>query len=160
MSISNDDNEFEDGVEYHKKIEYLVKSLKSTGAAPKDKRGLHGKQENSLSIETKSAVREHINSFKGRNGHYSLNRTSKLYLPKDLCVKKTNNMFCELNSTSKLSYESYRTIFNHDFNIGFGYLRTNTCSTCDEFVVKLKGLEAEKRRASNDKDVKKITKKN
>ncbi|CAH1113501.1 unnamed protein product, partial [Psylliodes chrysocephalus] len=85
----------------------------------------------------------------------SLNKTSKLYFPEDLCVKKMYNMFCELHMTIKLYYESYRTIFNHDFDIAFGYPITDTCSTCDEFVAKLKGLEAEKRTASNDEDAKK-----
>ena len=34
-------------------------------------------------------------------------------------------------------YESYRLIFNNDFNIGFGYPRTDTCSACDQFLAKI-----------------------
>lgn len=36
-----------------------------------------------------------------------------------------------------LVYESYRLIFNNDFNIGFGYPRTDTCSACDQFLAKI-----------------------
>ena len=32
----------------------------------------------------------------------------------------------------KVSYEYYRAIFTDNFNIGFGYPRSDTCSTCDE----------------------------
>ena len=38
----------------------------------------------------------------------------------------------------RISYESYRTVFNRDFNIAFGYPRTDTCSACDKYVVEKK----------------------
>ena len=43
----------------------------------------------------------------------------------------------------KLSYESYRTIFNTNFNISFGYPMTHTCSKCDEFKIKIKAIKIE-----------------
>ena len=43
----------------------------------------------------------------------------------------------------KLSYESYRNIFNTDFNISFGYPRTHTCSKCDEFKIKIEAIKIE-----------------
>lgn len=53
-------------------------------------------------------------------------------------------MFKEQNPWVKDSlYETYRQIFKNNFNIGFGYLRTDTCSTCDEFTVQKKNLELE-----------------
>ena len=36
-----------------------------------------------------------------------------------------------------VSYESYRTIFNTKFHIGFGYPRKDTCSVCHHFIVKV-----------------------
>lgn len=43
------------------------------------------------------------------------------------------DMFVQENpGVNKLSLESYRNIFNKNFNIGFGYPRSDTCSYCDE----------------------------
>ena len=38
----------------------------------------------------------------------------------------------------KVSYEYYRTIFINNFNIGFGYPRSDTCSKCDEYKSEMK----------------------
>ena len=35
----------------------------------------------------------------------------------------------------------YRKIFNHEFNLGFGIPRTDTCATCDKLQLKVKTLE-------------------
>lgn len=154
-----------------KKVEYLLSSLKSTGIAPTDKRGRHGHQPK-LCSETKSLIRQHINSFKGkdfnvlvnvsyfahscvyillffagRTSHYSLHDSSRIYLPEELNIKKMYKMFIDYNKNNdtakKISYETYRNIFNNDFNIAFGYPRTDTCSTCDQFKVKLDALQLE-----------------
>uniref|UniRef100_A0A1B6DGZ0 DUF7869 domain-containing protein n=1 Tax=Clastoptera arizonana TaxID=38151 RepID=A0A1B6DGZ0_9HEMI len=54
------------------------------------------------------------------------------------------NKFKEMDSdNTKVSYESYRTIFNRDFNIGFGYPRSDTCSYCDAFKARQTALEIE-----------------
>ncbi|XP_072402450.1 uncharacterized protein [Diabrotica undecimpunctata] len=42
------------------------------------------------------------------------------------------NMYTDLDVGS-VSYEYYRKIFNHNFNIKFGYPRSDTCSSCDKF---------------------------
>lgn len=84
----------------------------------------------------------------GRSSHYSLGDSSKIYLPEDLNVKKMHTMFLKDNGSVSVSYETYRNIFCNDFNIAFGYPRTDTCSICDEFVAKTKALEAEKNTCS------------
>ena len=43
----------------------------------------------------------------------------------------------------KLSSESYCNIFNINFNISFGYPRTDTCSKCDEFKIKIEAIKIE-----------------
>ena len=43
---------------------------------------------------------------------------------------------------NKLSYETYRVIFKTEFNISFGYTRSDTCSTCDEFIAKTGDIDA------------------
>lgn len=44
-----------------------------------------------------------------------------------------------------MSYETYRQIFNKDFNISFGYPRSDTCSSCDQFLALLKLLQSKLR---------------
>lgn len=52
-------------------------------------------------------------------------------------------MFKEQNHTIAVSYEIYRCILNSEFNISFGYPRTDTFTTCDECLAKLKTLSIE-----------------
>lgn len=126
-----------------KKLEYIQRSLKDTGHAPKDKRGLHHNRPNRLSEETINKVKEHIASFKGRTSHYSYERTKKIYLPEELNLQKMHNLYQEKYSQNPISYERYRQIFVNNFNISFGYPRSDTCSTCDEFSAKMKALQKE-----------------
>lgn len=135
------------------KLIYIKESLKLTGAAPKDKRGKHSAIHRKLDDLTKRFVCDHIKSFKGRQSHYSLKDTKKTYLPEELTIKKMFNLFKEMHPNAKVSYETYRTIFNKEFNISFGYPRSDTCAVCDEFQIKVKSLSAE-----NDKDeIRKLT---
>lgn len=70
----------------------------------------------------------------------------KLYLPEQLTVKKMYNMFSIDKQNEKYpSYESYRHIFNTQFNIAFGYPRMDMCSTCDAYIAKAEVLEEEKK---------------
>lgn len=144
------------------KIEYLVKTLKH-GSVPKDGRGQHKNRPWRLNDDQLEAIKSHIKSFPGRNSHYSLHESSKVYLSEELNIRKMHRMFCE-EKNSSISYESYRTVFNRDFNISFGYLRTDTCSICDEYLAKLRCLEKEKRGKSSpdessdiDKQIKRLT---
>ena len=90
-----------------------------------------------------NCVREHIRSFKGRKSHYGLKKTEKLYLPEDLNVKKMHNMYCQKFLDCKVSYETYRKIFVNNFNISFGFPRSDTCSICDQHLAKTRSLKLE-----------------
>lgn len=137
----------------------IKKSLLTTGKAPTDKRGKHNNRPKKLSSALKSKVMEHIRSFRGRKSHYSLHDSSKMYLPEELNVKKMYDMF---EDKQQLSYETYRSIFVNNFNIGFGYPRSDTCSTCDEFAAKTKALKAnlknsnELQKSDIEKEIKKL----
>lgn len=39
---------------------------------------------------------------------------------------------------TRVSYEYYRKIFVTKFNLGFGYPRSDTCSTCDQYQAEIK----------------------
>lgn len=127
-----------------KKLEYLQRSLKNTGYAPKDKRGRHHNRPNRLPEQTVNKVKEHIASFKGRTSHYTYAKTKKIYLPEELNLTKMHKLYMEKYSENPISYEQYRKIFVSNFNISFGYPRSDSCSICDEFLAKLKVLEKEK----------------
>lgn len=138
------------------KIEYLVSNLLSTGHSPLDKRGKHDNRPWRLPDETREAVRTHISSFKGRGSHYGLKDSKKVYLPEELNVMKMYNMFKENYPTIKVSHGSYRQIFNTEFNISFGYPRTDTCSQCDEFSAKLKAEEIKRNECTDPNEIIKI----
>ncbi|PSN52493.1 hypothetical protein C0J52_11211 [Blattella germanica] len=140
-----------------KKIEYLVKKLQITGCAPSDMRGKHGNHQHKLSVETVSIIRQHINSFKGRKSHYSLNDSSKTYLPEEMNITKMLQMFKCKYPDVKVSYETYRDIFSKDFNIAFGYPRTDTCGECDEYIAKRKSLEAEIKMKSSQEEIQSLS---
>lgn len=125
------------------KLEHLQKALKNRGTPPTDKRGQHSSKIKSLPDATYQHVFNHISSFKGRLSHYSLGDSKKRYLPEELNIKKMFNMFKEVHPTEKISYETYRNIFNTKFNISFGYPRSDTCSICDKFTAEVNRLRAE-----------------
>lgn len=52
-------------------------------------------------------------------------------------------------SKTKINYPTkHRSIFVNHFTIGFGYPRSDTCSTCDEFLAKAKALTVNLKNAS------------
>lgn len=59
-------------------------------------------------------------------------------------------MFNQLHSDRPIPYESYQTIFNGNLNISSGYPQTDTCSTCTQYLSKIKCLE---NKLSNKTDV-------
>lgn len=126
------------------KIEYLQKNLKATGTSGNDMRGKHSSKHRKLCPETRDAIYNHINSFKTRLSHYSLHESKKKYLPETLNITKMFNLFKEKYPTIKVSYVTYRQIFNTKFNLSFGYPRSDTCSACDEFQAKSKSLNSER----------------
>lgn len=134
------------------KIDYILNQMKGTGKPPSYNKGKHHNRPHKLSDTTVEAVRSHIKSFKGRESHYSHKDSNKTYLPQDLNVSKMHKMFKEMYPDVICSCESYRNIFNKDFNISFGYPRSDTCSTCDKYAAQKKYLENQ---LADEKDVEK-----
>lgn len=60
-----------------------------------------------------------------------------MYLPEDLNVKSLLGIFFNKYPGTEISYETFRQIYVSEFNIGFGYPRTDTCCWCDEQKAKL-----------------------
>ncbi|XP_029108858.1 uncharacterized protein stbd1 isoform X1 [Scleropages formosus] len=124
----------------------------STGAPPKDKRGKHGNRPHKLKEEDLDMIKQHIGSFCSRMSHYSCDRRCKIYLSEDLSIKKMFTIFQQVNPVSSVTYETYRKIFNEHFNISFGYPQSDTCSTCNENLAKLKCKDAKLNNDSSEDD--------
>lgn len=106
-------------------------SLTSTRKAPSDKRGTHKSRPHKTSEDTHNAMMNFFGSLKGRKAHYSLKDSNKVYLPEHLNVKKLLALFLQQYNT-EISYDTFRQTFIQNFNVSFGYPRTDTCATFDE----------------------------
>ena len=51
--------------------------------------------------------------------------------------------YSEKKADNPLSYEQYRLIFVNEYNISFGYPRTDTCSICDKYRADISKIESE-----------------
>lgn len=126
-----------------RRLSTIQNSMKETGKSPKDNRGKHNNRPWKLSQETKDSVMNHIGSFKGRSCHYGKEKTNKMYLSEEFSVSKCFQLYKEKYPEMKVSFETYRKIFNeNNFNLAFGFPRTDTCSACDKFQAELKGLKS------------------
>lgn len=96
----------------NKKVEYFINSLKLTGHSPKDQRRKHQNRKHKHNDDVFNLIKAHIKSFNGRGAHYFTKDSSKKYLPEYLSVSKMHTLFKEKYPDVKVSYESYRTIFN------------------------------------------------
>lgn len=119
----------------NRRIVTLKKALVTTGKPHVDNRGTHKNRPHKISDEDHQAMMEFFGSLKGRKAHYSLKDTKKVYLPENLNVKKLLALFLQKYNT-EISYEKFRQTFVENFNISFGYPRTDTCAKCDEQKIK------------------------
>lgn len=110
----------------------IRKDLTFHGSVQEDKRGKNSSIHRKLKTDVADAVFAHIKSLKGWKSHCSLENSRKTYLPEELNVAKLYKMFKEKYPDTQVSCKSYRKIFSENFNISFGYPRSDTCSTCNE----------------------------
>lgn len=119
------------------RVQYVMKTFFSTGQLASEKRG--GDRKTQKYIPLRQSVHRFLKSLKCIEAHYCRSSTQeRKYLPSELNIKKLYKMYKSQNvdCTVKLSY--FRTIFNTDFNLGFGNPRTDACSKCIELTEKIK----------------------
>lgn len=109
-----------------------------------DGRGKHG-EHRKISDDVRNLIRKHVSSFPARESHYSRSKnTHRKYLDASLTVAAMHNDFIksnpELDGIAK--YWLYNEIFNTEFNISFGYPRSDICDTCERYQVMLKAAES------------------
>lgn len=131
------------------KLEGAVSSMLQPDEAMKEMRG--GKKP--VLTDLKEAIIENIKKYRVRERHYGRAGTKdRVYLPKELTIKKMCSYFLETHPQFKTGkpneeerlYHYYYSVFKSCFNIGFGSIKTDICSTCERYANLLKAVKTEK----------------
>ncbi|KAJ8946649.1 hypothetical protein NQ314_008821 [Rhamnusium bicolor] len=131
-------------------IRNTLRKRQDGGMVESDKRGKHVSV-NKLSDEMRIAIRNHIQRFPCLESHYSRNRSKKKYLGGELNISRMYSLFKDECLEKDIREEEipkqwvYTDIFNTEFNLSFKAPATDTCDLCDEFIIKLKEANLQKR---------------
>ena len=109
----------------------------------RDGRGKHD-QHPKTEDEIMNKIRQHIKMFPVRESHYSRSKnTHRTYLDASLNVAAMYKDFLHQNPelNEKVKYWLYSKIFKTEFNISFGYPRSDICDTCERQQVEMKTAE-------------------
>ena len=89
-------------------------------------------------------IRHHFRLFPARESHYSRSQnTNRKYLDPSLSVASMHQDLLKENPdlNGQAKYWLYNEIFNTEFNISFGYPRSDVCDTCERQQVEIKAAE-------------------
>ena len=138
-----------------RRVENLVDKLTAGVLVASDQRGKHKNRPHAISEEAKRKIREHIKTFPRRKSHYSrADNRKREYLNEGLSISRMYLLYLEKyepqvkETGAKPEVEwLYRKIFNEEFNLSFGYPRSDTCETCDLLQVTIYASKSEAERA-------------
>ena len=87
----------------------------------------------------------YIKSFPAMRSHYSRSKNKRTRYPSPLLsVAEMHRLYVEKYGggvkKTVVKYHYYNKVFNENFNLSFGYPKTDTCGTSEEFMVKLSAL--------------------
>ena len=135
-----------------RRIERLVEKLSAGVLVASDQRGRHTSRPHAITEELKQTVREHIETFPRRKSHYSrADNRKREYLNEGLSISRMYLMYLEKYESQASSSGAkpqvkewlYRKIFNEEYNLSFGYPRSDTCETCDLLNVAIQASKSE-----------------
>ena len=138
-----------------RRVEVLCEKLKAGNLLPGDARGTH-RNRRTIPEQVKERIREHIRSFPRHQSHYSRGDNRKReYLPEGLSIAQMYRLFLSAYETEAYADEPlyvvkewlYRKIFNEEFNLSFGYPRSDTCQLCDELRMAVASTSSETQRS-------------
>lgn len=135
-----------------KRVELLGKRLCSGSLFTEDGRGKHKNRPQAISEEIKERIREHIQSFPRRQSHYSRRDNDRRnYLPENLSIAEMYRLYLakyepQAGDNPVVKDWLYRKIFNTDFNLSFGYPRSDTCQVCDGLKVAIDAAQSQDHR--------------
>ena len=123
-----------------KRVDDLCKKLSDGETIVRDNRGKHTVRPHTISDEHREKVRDHIAAFPRWQSHYSRGDNQKReYLPEGLSIAQMYRLYVakhEPQADKPIVKEwLYRKIFNEQFNLSFGYPRSDTCQLCDELKI-------------------------
>lgn len=117
----------------------IARLFLETGQTPKEHRGGDRTKDRDKKITVD--VINHIKKYKCKGSHYSRGKCVRTYLPPELNLVKMYQRYCEeqkAENKSICSISKFKKIFYTKFNMGFGSPHSDTCSTCKEFIIKIK----------------------
>ncbi|KAK3918310.1 Proline--tRNA ligase [Frankliniella fusca] len=114
-----------------------------SGCPSSDMRGRTKGSRRKLPETTAIAVETHIKSFPSYISHYCRQTTSQRYLASYLNVQKMYKRY-KKEGNPPVSYSSYRRIFKK-MGLKFKAPKSDTCATCDSFVVSIKAADGEEK---------------
>ena len=141
------------------KLELAAKSMLEYDEAMRENRG--GAKPTLEGL--RNAIIADIQKYRVRERHYARGGTvGRVYLPGELSIKKMFLNFVKTHqhlpvryTDKKLEnlpckYPYYYYIFKTDFNIGFGTIKTDICSTCERFDNLLLAVKKEEKISVNE----------
>lgn len=145
-----------------KRVRVLQNKITSGEIVPVDKRGKYTPRPNAIPADVIEKVKQHVESFPRQRSHYSISENlHREYLPENLSIAEMYRLYVEkyqparrrtLRSTQETPLASewmYRKIFNEQFNLSFGFPRSDTCEKCDY----LKNAAANPEISNEEKDI-------
>lgn len=112
------------------RVQGVLKRHFRTGVMAKETRG--GDRKTFAFAARKEAIEKFIQAFKPMETHYCRGKDRKrVYLSPHLSIKKLYNMYMDQALPGySVTKPYFRKVFNTSFNIGFGSVRQDVCSTC------------------------------
>ena len=142
-----------------RRVEGVAAQLVDGVVIASDERGKHKSRPHSVPDEVKEKIREHIKLFPRRKSHYSRSSNRKReYLDEGLSISRMYRLYLEKHepgagATPQAKEWLYRKIFNEEFNLSFGYPRSDTCETCDLLHVTIQASTSEAEREGMQKEL-------
>ncbi|CAG9785725.1 unnamed protein product [Diatraea saccharalis] len=158
-----------------KKVDLVIMAIKSGISAPKpDCRGKHQSRPHKMDEDVVNRIKAHISSFPAEQSHYSRSKNMhKLYLSPLLNVTKMHSLYLEMCDKENLPEKynikksTYSKIFVTEFNLSFGYPKSDTCATCDagdsneehkaNYYAAVEAMQVDRKKPTSGEDVLYIT---
>ena len=119
-----------------KMIFTTTKKKDDVGVLQVDDRGHHGNGGVKVIDCKKDDIRDHIKSFLCVPSHYTRSRSAQKYLDGSLSISAMYRMYktkCVEEGKEYAKQNTYETIFNTEFNLGFFVPKKDLLQTCETF---------------------------
>ena len=124
------------------RVRRIAKATTTSATAPQDMRGKHTSRPNKITPAMKKKVKDHIKSFPVMKSHYSRNKNKRRrYLSPLLSIVEMHRLYVQEHegqvANPRVKYSYYAKVFNEEFNLSFGYPKSDVCGACEQFRIQL-----------------------